>query len=483
MTKKFFTLFFALVASVGTTFAWDYERVQIGDLYYNLVATNQTAEVSRTSSASGDIIIPSTVEYNLVTYSVTSIGENAFEDCSGLTSIEIPNSVTSIGYDAFANCTGLTSIEIPNSVTSIGDWAFEGCSGLTSIEIPNSVTIIDIYAFYACSSLTSVTIPNSVTSIEESAFSGCIGLTSVTIGNSVTSIRINAFKGCSSLTSVMIPNSVTSIGEHIFAECTGLTSVVVEKGNSVYDSRNNCNAIIETATNTLIAGCQNTIIPNSVTSIGHYAFYTCSGLTSVTIPNSVTSIGFHAFAECSSLTSVTIPNSVTSIRDYAFSGCTSLTSVTIPNSVTSIGEGTFSYCSNLTSATIPNSVTRIGHWAFYTCKSLSSIYNYATSPQVIDSDVFGGEEGEEDGIQYGPVDKSTCKLYVPQESINFYKVALVWRDFKNILPIESSDQAIDNTPFTSGEGRGEASKLILHNGQICILRGEKTYTVRGQDVR
>ena len=229
--------------------------------------------------------------------SVTSIGNYAFYQCSGLTSVTIPNSVTSIGERAFQSCSGLTSITIPNSVTSIGDLVFLGCSRLMSVTIPNSVTSIGLGAFFDCSGLTSITIPNSVTSIGENAFYGCSGLTSVTIPNSATSIGFGAFSGCSGLTSVTIPNSVTSIGGYAFWGCSGLTSVT---------------------------------IPNSVTSIGDYAFQNCSGLTSVSIPNSVTSIGDYAFQNCSGLTSITIPNSVTSIGNEAFSGCLGLIRVEAP---------------------------------------------------------------------------------------------------------------------------------------------------------
>ena len=361
---------------------------QVGDLKYKASESSSGVTVcGRVNKAATEIHIPSQIDYGHYTYDVTSIGEEAFYDCKSLTSITIPNSVTSIENMAFAWCTGLTSITIPNSVMSIGEWAFGECSKLTSITIPNSVTSIGGFAFAWCESLTSITIPNSVTSIEnmafawcksltsitipksvtsigESAFQYCSGLTSITIPNSVTSIGKEAFCSCLRLTSITIPNSVTSIGGLAFADCFDLTSIAVEKGNITYDSRESCNAIIETATNTLISGCQNTVIPNNVTSIGDNAFHNCSSLTSITIPNSVTSIGRLAFYECLSLTSITIPNSVTSIENMAFSECENLTSITIPNSVTSIGDWAFSNCDALKSIRIPKSVTYIGEDAF-----------------------------------------------------------------------------------------------------------------------
>ena len=259
-------------------------------------------------------------------YQVTNIGNHAFFGCSGLASVVIPSSVTSIGISAFLYCSGLTSVVIPSSVTSIGDHAFCNCSNLTSIDISSSVTSIGNDAFSGCSGLNSVKIPSSVTSIGNWAFEGCIGLTSVAI-----------------------PYSVISIGVGAFARCIGLTSIVVESGNPVYDSRNNCNAIIETASNTMIAGCKNTMIPSTVTSIGGGAFYYCSSLISVVIPSSVTSIGNSAFSHCSGLISITIPSSVTSIGSSAFYDCSVLNSVT--SCITEVFEtetDAFKGCENAT---------------------------------------------------------------------------------------------------------------------------------------
>ena len=424
--------------------------------------------------------------------SVTSIGEMAFAGCSGLTSITIPNSVTSIGEMVFYWCYGLTSvvwnakncadfsysyyapfyiifsqitsftfgesvehipanlcsqmdnltsITIPNSVTSIGEYAFFYCKGLTSITIPNSVTSIGRGAFADCDGLTSVTIPNSVKSIGERAFYWCSKLTSITIPNSVTSIGSYAFFNCDGLTSITIPNSVTSIGLGAFSGCRSLTSIIVEDANSTYDSRENCNAIIETTTNTLIAGCQNTIIPNSVTSIGDWAFSGCSGLTSITIPNSVTSIGEGAFADCYGLTSITIPNSVTEIEYSTFWGCFGLTSVTIPNSVTSIGED-----------------------AFYNCYGLTSITSLAEIPPTLGTDVFYKVS-------------NNIPVYVPYGSVSAYQSAEGWKDFTNIQCMPEDESAVDNVHSQSTN-----VQKFFRDGQLLIIRDGKTYNAQGVEL-
>ena len=343
--------------------------------YTGGVAIKQYYYGNSTSSAtSNTYYIPSSLK------SVTVTGGNvlrgAFQGCTRLTSITIPNSVTSIGQQAFRECTGLTSITIPNSVTNIGNYAFKGCSGLTSITIPNSVTSIDSNAFEGCRRLTAVTIPNSVTSIGESAFYNCTGLTTVnwnaTECISAGSYRSPIFEGCSNLATVNIGDNVKIIPPYAFYTCSKLTNIT---------------------------------IPNSVTRIGNDAFRKCTGLTSITIPNSVTSIGSFAFDDCTGLTSITIPNSVTRIGMRAFLNTAwynnqpdglvyagkvayeykgtmpSNTSIVLKAGTLGIGEDAFYYCTGLTSITIPNSVTIIYDGAFRICTNLTSITFNGTKAQ------------------------------------------------------------------------------------------------------
>ena len=386
---------------------------------------------------------------------ITSIGESAFEDCTSLRSITIPDSVTEIGNSAFRNCTSLTSITIPNSVTSIGEYAFSGCTSLTSVSIPDSVTEIGNSAFRNCTSLTSVTIPNSVTSIGEYAFYGCTSLTSVSIPDSVTEIGNSAFRNCTSLTSVTIPNSVTSIGEYAFYGCTGELIVNCnicgyENGGSVSGTN-----ILNGYSPFYNSKFEKITIGNSVTSIGYRAFYNCKSLTSVTIHNSAPSISSNAFYGCTLLsdvyvhitdlvtyttgntvsrigdnthllvngveiTELLIPYGIASIGNSAFRKCTSLTSVSIPDSVTSIGSSAFSNCTSLTSISIPDSVTSIGSSAFYGCTLLKEMYCKSTTPPT----------GSASMLNNNALDR---KIYVPRGSVDAYKSAEYWSEYASYI--------------------------------------------------
>ena len=462
---KTILLCFCLFASINA-FA---ETVEIDGIYYNLVTKIKEAEVtSNPNRYTGTVNIPETVTYNDVIYSVTSIGDEVFIS-SGLTSVTIGNSVKSIGNYAFYECRGLTSVNIPNSVTSIGNYAFYKCYNLTSVTIGNSVTSIGNSAFGDISYLKKVIVPdiaawcgiefgndlaNPLSRAHHLYSDETTEITNLIIPNSVTSIGNYAFYSCSGLTSVTIPNSVTSIGSRAFYYCSGLKKVIVPDiaawcGISFYNSDSNPLYYAKHLYSDETTEITNLIIPNSVTSIGSYTFYGCSGPTSITIPNSVTSIGEYAFYNCSGLTSVTIPNSVTSIGNYAFNGCSGLTSVTIPNSVTSIKGYTFKGCSGLTSITIPNSVTSIGNYAFQDCSGLTSV-NIGNGVKSIGGSAFANCAELTDVYCYAENKPSTysnafdgsyteyATLHVPAASVEQYKATAPWSNFGTIVPTDGT---------------------------------------------
>ena len=272
---------------------------------------------------------------NINGLSVTSIGNGAFYNYLGeyfLTSVTIPNNVTNIGVQAFNECYQLTNVTIGNSVVNIGDHAFYQCTRLTSMTIPDSVTNIGCWTFFNCARLTSITISSSLASITEGAFEDCIRLTNVSIPSSVTSIGAVAFNGCSSLANVTISNGVTSIGDSVFSGCTKLMAITVDTNNPAYSSMDG--VLFNKSQTTLIvypggkAGIYT--VPNSVTSIGNYAFKQSSGLTSVTIGTNVTSLGWSVFYQCGSLTGVYFQGNAPSIGPNSFYGDNNTTIYYLP---------------------------------------------------------------------------------------------------------------------------------------------------------
>lgn len=316
---------------------------------------------------------------------------------------------SSIGFDAsvllneYVNGCGILSFS--GTLTRIDDGAFQSCKRLSSVIVPNSVKEIDFFAFYKCSGLTSIELSRSLTKIGQNAFNECSSLESVTFPESISVIGFLSFQKCKRLTSIIIPSGVKMVDGGAFSGCDGLISIHVANNNPKYDSRDNCNAIIETESNCLISGCKRTVIPNSVNSIGEYAFQGLNSLTTIEIPNSVTSIGNNAFGSCSRLASIRIPESVTSIGGDAFRWCTSLSTLEIPKSV-----------------------ERIGREAFYQCAGLTEIIINAAIPPTIGDNVF--------------MNTNACPIYVPFGSADAYKAA--WSEYaERIQEMPDPHEAVD----------------------------------------
>lgn len=375
--------------------------------------------------------------------SVTSIGASAFGGCGRLTTIIIPESITSIGLDAFKdtpwfanqpdgllyigkvaykykgtmadntslelkdgttqisgqafyNCDGLVSIQIPQSVKAIGESAFADCSNLSTVNLPSSITEIEGGTFGWCTNLKSISLPDGLLRISQQAFT-CTGLTEISFPSKLTTIESSAFASCDGLEAILIPASVSSIGESAFWNKT-LKSIIVDAGNSVYDSRNNCNAVIETATNTLVFGCQGSFVPDGVEKIANRAFVGCEGLTSIIIPASVKSIG-----------------------EFAFDTCPLLASVTLNEGLQLLGTQAFCRCSALDMITLPSTLTEIGQFAF-SGTNLANINSLIEEPFVIDASVFQSLY-------------SRCTLYVPDGTKANYQNVEAWKRFANIIEV------------------------------------------------
>ena len=492
--KHLFNALLLLCAMVAT--AATRHDFNVDGIYYKVTdEENKTVAVTYRLSASdthlnygdysGKVIIPENVNYNDVTYNVTSIGERAFMDCTGLTSITIPNSVTSIGGGAFSECTSLekvcindlaawcgidfasananplyhannlylngellTELSIPAEVAEVKDYAFYNCTKLTSITIPNSVTSIGSSAFEDCTGLTSITIPNSVTNIVSSAFEGCTGLTSVVIPNSVTSIGYYAFEGCTGLTSVVIGNSVTSIGNYAFYACSGLKTVInysnltFSKGSTYYG---------------FVAYYAYKVINSPNSSIeGDYAFGIVDGVNTlvaylgadseINLPADYKGenyvIGNEAFKNNEALTGVIVPDGVTSIGKEAFYGCTSLNDLKIGKRTVSIDEYAFYGCSSLENLKIGDGVKSIEKYAFYNCVNLKNIvlgkrvnyigdYAFATSNKIetIYALPTRAINCENTATAFHQNAYKYATLYVRDSSIDSYETTEPWSKF------------------------------------------------------
>ena len=441
MKTRLFQIVLLLLAATTATATPTYD-FEVDGIYYsidgtNVAVTSKTEDyggyrITDTGAYRGDITIPDTVTYDGVDYPVTSIGSSAFGSCKSLTSVTMGSNITYIGPNAF-NSSGITSIFISSTVSSFGNDVFANCSALTSMTVDPRNRYFDSR-------------DNCKAIIRTATNTLLFGCQNTVIPNTVTKIDNYAFSGCSTLTNIHIPVSVKTIGYAAFEGCSGLETMTVDPGNPKYDSRDNCNAIIESATNTLINGCQNSFIPNTVTAIRDYAFEDCKSLKSIVIPNSVTKIGVSAFYGCSGLTDLTISNSVNTLNWGVFYGCSSLKSVVIPSSVTRIYESAFMHCTSLETLTIPKSVRSIGERAFLYCK-LTDVYCFISdlSRVTVKSEAFSNNTGY-----------SGRTLHVPYGTAQAYLADSNWSEyFANIVEMDCGDIDCDGVV-----GIGDVSLLI-----------------------
>ena len=313
--------------------------VELDDFTYSLTEGSGTATLVKYMGQSSDVVIPGTIEYEGLQYTVNKIKEEAFINCTNVVSVTIPESVYSIGSGTFEGCILLENVNIPNAVTRINSRLFYGCKNLVEVSLPNNVTEMGRYVFKNCTSITEVIIPNSVISMDISCFSGCSSLRSVSISTQLTTIPEGTFIGCDSLNRIDIPNNIITIGLKAFEHCDNLTTVVCSE---------------------------------QLTTLQKNAFHQCFTLEQISLPDTVTSVGEYAFSE-TAIKEFTIPTNLTSISKGMFSGCKKLTSLEIPNSVTSIGESAFSDCQSLEKIILPSKVTQIGANAMKSANNLSEV--------------------------------------------------------------------------------------------------------------
>ena len=427
-TKAYLSILLLLLPLLAN--AHDFE---VDGIFYKIVSEEDrtiavtyegTNKYSPDSYYAGEIIIPEHVSYSGNEYTVTRIGERAFMNCDSLTSVSLPESIERIEDSAFSSCYDLTEIRMPSKANHIGTGAFWHCKKLESIRIPEGVTILYYTTFWGCTNLKSVILPNSLLTLENGVFVDCDSLSTITLPDSIVKIGNYTFGYCDALDSITIPASVTDVGTEPFGNCNKLKFLQVAEGNPKYDSRDRCNAIIETATNKLVVGCAATTIPEGITTIGTYAF--CGYfIPEIVLPASLEVIEYMGIRECTFRSSLIIPEGVKRMDEYALY-YNIVDSIIVHGQVSRIEKNTFDLCTHTEVIDLPESIEYIGDAVFDKCTSLNKLICRATTPPQCGSKIFKG------------INKN-CTLEVPEESLSLYESTDGWKDFICIKAIGTAD--------------------------------------------
>ncbi len=436
--------------------------VTYNDVIYEINGTKARVAAHQPTDLQYMVRIASSVPYNNEYYTVTELADSCFYECTEITRVYMPVYATRVGKNAFEGCSKLIRVAFSSQclLESIGDDCFAYCSSLKSIEIPDGVVALGDRAFFMCTSLSSYTLPSKLEYLPERCFGDCPSLTELSIPENIVELEKACFSFCTGLKTVNIPSWVTSIGIGCFTGCN-LDTITVDADNAYYDSRDNCNAIIETASGTLVNGCHNTVIPAGVTALGISSFEWCDSLKSIVIPEGVTIVDETAFLRSKNLKSIKLPSTLTEIGTYCFYECESLESIEIPAGVTKLESMTFYGCTSLKTITFPATMASLLYGNFRECTSLESIVLPNPVPPTIPK--MGAFTG---------ITEENIKLYVPAEAVDTYKATAQWKNF-NIQPISDAVEGDVN-----GDGIVDISDV---NEVINIVLG-KSAQVSAADV-